>query len=390
MRSRRAILPRLWTFPIAEMPEMTHAPSPACRVLRPASLLVFLTGLILELAGCGKSEQARQAAPPAWEADNPVAPLPAPPLGTQADFARLDFPMTPEKARLGRWLFYDRRLSRDGTVSCASCHRPENAFSEPTPHSTGVGGQAGARKAPTFVNGAWPFYPAFFWDGRASSLKEQAKGPMANPIEMASTHDLVVGTIRGVAGYRDAFRRVYGDSLIDIDRVAEAIAAYEATRLSGNSPWDRYRNGDSTALSPEARLGDELFFGKAECAQCHAGWNFADSKFHNLGIGWDPARKAFADSGRVKVTGLREDTGAFKTPTLREVSKHAPYMHDGSLPTLRAVVEHYAMGGHPNPWRSPKVRKLGLSEAEKEALVAFMQALEGEGYQDVPPRSFPQ
>ncbi len=321
--------------------------------------------------------------------DSPVMPLPAPPLGTQIDFASLDFEVTPEKVRLGRWLFYDGRLSSDGTISCASCHRPGNAFSEPTPHSTGVGGQAGSRKAPTFINGAWAFYDVYFWDGRAASLIEQAKGPMINPIEMSTTHEAVVSTLRDLEGYRAAFRSVYGDDDLDIDRVADAIAAYEATRVSGNSAWDRYENGDRSALDEKARLGRDLFFGKADCAQCHVGWNFTDSQFHNLGVGWNAQEGRFADPGRSAISGDEKDTGAFKTPTLRDISRHAPYMHDGSVGTLREAVELYNRGGEPNPWLSERMKPLDLTEEEIDALVAFLEALDGEGYLDTAPPSFP-
>ncbi len=335
------------------------------------------------LASCG-------GGPERWEIENPVSPLPTPPLGVQADFAALDFEVTPEKVRLGRWLFFDGRLSIDGTVSCATCHRPENAFSEPTPHSTGVGGETGNRKAPTFLNGAWPFYDVYFWDGRAASLQEQAKGPMINPVEMATTHEAVVAGLKANPGYGKAFAEVYGDDSIDIDRVADAIAAYEATRLSGNSRWDRYENGDKQALDAEQILGRDLFFGKAECAQCHLGWNFTDSLFHNLGVGWDAGAERFADEGRAAISGNPSETGAFKTPTLRDVSRHAPYMHDGSMATLLETVEHYNKGGTPNPWLSERVVPLGLTPEESRALVAFMEALDGEGYQDTAPASFPE
>lgn len=346
----------------------------------------------LSACGGGSREQTatQQAALTRWEIENPVVPLPQPPLGTQADFASLKFTVTPEKVRLGRWLFFDGRLSADGSVSCATCHRPDNAFSEPTPHSTGIGGQTGNRKSPTFINGAWAFYPVYFWDGRAASLVEQAKGPMANPIEMASSHDLVVSTVKGLAGYRKAFKEVYGDEEITIDRVAEAIAAYEATRLSGNSAWDRYKNGDTAALSEQARLGDELFFGKADCAQCHVGWNFTDAKFHNLGIGWDPKTRTFADPGRAKISEKQEETGAFKTPTLRDIAKHPPYMHDGSVATLRDTVLHYNKGGTANPWLSERIRTLKLTPDEVDAIVAMMESLNGEGYQDTRPASLPE
>ncbi len=339
--------------------------------------------------------------PPQWEVDNPVVPLPAPPLGSNADFSTVSFKVTPEKVRLGRWLFYEKRISVDGSVACSTCHRPENAFSEPTPHSTGVGGKTGARKAPTFLNEAWTIAPVFFWDGRAASLMEQAKGPMVNPVEMANEHPKIVATIAGIAGYRKAFAEAFGDDKVDLDRIVEAIASYEATRMSGNSAYDRFEAGDAAALSDPAKQGRDLFLGKAGCAQCHiTGANFTDARFHNLGIGWDAKRAkkvkgkltmdGFSDLGRYNVTHDEADVGAFKTPTLRDVSKHAPYMHDGSVATLKDTVEHYNKGGDPNPWLDPKIHKLGLSADEVAAVVAFMGALDGEGYQDSPPRSFPQ
>ena len=142
-------------------------------------------------------------------------------------------------------------------------------------------------------------------------------------------------------------------------------------------------------MSDQVKLGDSLFFDKAACAQCHVGWNFTDSQFHNLGIGWDEGTKSFADTGRAAISRNEAETGAFKTPTLRDVSRHAPYMHDGSLATLKDTVEHYNTGGTPNPWLSPRMKKLELTPEEVDALVAFMQALDGEGYQDTPPPSFP-
>ncbi len=363
---------------------------------RALPLLVLLAACKSEPAPAPAPEKTAPAAPaapapvvPAWERDNPIAPLPKAPLGTQADFSRLRIAVTPAKVRLGRWLFFDKRLSADGTVACASCHRPENAFSEPTPHSTGIKGQQGARKAPTFVNGAWPLFDVYFWDGRAASLVEQAKGPVANPLEMGNTHEACAKSIAAIAGYRRAFREVYGDDRIDMDRIAEAIAAYEATRLSGNSAYDRFDAGDAHALDAEAAKGRELFFGKAQCNQCHLGWNFTDSQFHNLGIGWDAKAKKLADRGRAIVTHKPEDEGAFKTPTLRDVTKHAPYMHDGSLATLTDVVEHYNNGGNPNPWLDKKIFKLHLTKAEVADLVAFLHALDGEGYADAGPKSFP-
>jgi cytochrome c peroxidase len=317
-------------------------------------------------------------------------PLPEPPLGVDHAFSELQDPPTPERVRLGRWLYYDTRLSADNTVSCATCHRPENAFSEPTPVSTGIRGQKGNRKAPTFINAAWALFPHTFWDGRAASLEDQALGPVANPIEMGNTHDAMIQTIQGIEGYARYFEEAFGSPEITTDRIAKAIADYERTRMSGNSPYDRWKNGDESAVSEQVKLGDRLFFDKAGCNQCHLGYNFTDSLFHNLGVGWDPETQQFKDLGRAAITNQESDTGAFKTPTVREVTKRAPYMHDGSIATLREVVELYDDGGEANPYLDPKIKPLDLTDEEVDALVAMMEALTGEGYMDTAPASFPK
>jgi cytochrome c peroxidase len=323
---------------------------------------------------------AAQREPPHWERANPITTLPSPPLGIDSDLTDLGEPPTPARVRLGRWLFYDKRLSADGTIACATCHRPENAYSEPTPVSTGIRGQKGGRKAPSFINQAWTLYPHFFWDGRASSLEEQALGPVANPIEMGNSHEAMVATLRGSTEYSPYFREAFGTPEITKERVAKAISDYERTRMSGNSPWDRWRkNRDEGAVSADAKKGHELFFGKAGCNQCHLGQNFTDSLFHNIGVGWNPKANRFADDGRYLVTKKANDRGAFKTPTLRDVTLHAPYMHDGSIKTLREVVEFYDKGGVKSPYLDPKVQPLNLARDEIDALVKFMEALTGEG-----------
>jgi cytochrome c peroxidase len=333
---------------------------------------------------------------PKWEIANPVQPLPEPPLGIDASLTALKGPPTPETVRLGRWLFFDKRLSKDGTISCATCHQPEHAFSEPTPVSTGIHGQKGNRKAPPVINLAWTIYPHFFWDGRAASLEDQALGPVANPVEMGNTHEAMIATIQAIPSYAPYFVQAFGTPGITTQRVAKALADYERTRMSGNSPYDQWedqRFHDDYQPTDQHRLiarGFELFNGKAECNQCHLGRNFTDSQFHNLGVGWNAEKKEFADIGRYQVSRKEEDKGAFKTPGLREVTKHSPYMHDGSIKTLRECVEHYNKGGNPNPWLSPKVRRLNLTEEEIDALVAFMQALDGEGYLDTTPAAFPE
>ena len=354
-------------------------------------LALLLAGALAGQSDTSAPAAAAPAAAPPWEADNPLRPLPEIPLGVDRTFAELPDPPTPERVRLGRWLFYDPRLSASGSISCATCHQPEHAFSEPTPVSTGHKGQKGNRKSPGFVNAAWTLYPHFFWDGRAASLEEQALGPVENPIEMGNTHAAMVQTLSGVAGYAPYFQEAFGSPEVTKERVAKAIADYERTRLSGNSPWDRWqKTGDASLVSAEVRRGHDLFFGKAACNQCHLGTNFTDSRFHNVGVGWNPKTKKFADEGRYKVSGNPDDLGAFKTPSLREVSRRSPFMHDGSMATLSETVDHYNKGGIRNPALSPKMKPLKLTRAERQSLVAFMRALEGEGYMDTAPASFPQ
>ncbi len=337
--------------------------------------------LLVALFGCAKSGDVVSTD----TGEKAVEGLPTPPLGITSKLSELPEPPTPARVALGRHLFFDKRLSIDNTVSCATCHRPENAFSEPTPVSTGVKGQKGGRKSPSFVNLAWTLYPHFFWDGRAASLEEQAKGPIANPIEMGNTHENAVKTIAGIKGYEPFFKSAFGSAEVTIDKIAKAIADYERTRMSGNSPFDKWQAGDMKAVSAQVKKGHELFFGKARCNQCHLGQNFTDNLFHNLGVGWDKKAKKHKDSGRIVVSKKPEDEGAFKTPTIRDISKHAPYMHDGSMKTLREVVQHYNKGGNKNPTLSPKIEPLKLTNKEVDAIVAFMQALDGEGYQDKAP-----
>lgn len=355
-----------------------------------------LTLVCLSLALVPSAHSQRAPTLEALEADNPVRTLPGAPLGFEFDLADLKTAPDAERARLGRWLFFDPLLSGDGTISCSTCHRPENGFSEPTPVSTGIRGQKGGRKAPSFINAAYAFYPATFWDGRAASLEEQAKGPIENPIEMDTTHELVVASVGAIASYRHFFKRAFGDVQVTIDRMAQAIADYERTRVSGNSRYDQWVDGDEdepdyvSPLSEQEIRGHELFFGDGLCATCHVGAAFTDSLFHNLGVGFDEQAGTFADVGRSAISGNEIDTGAFKTPGLRETTLHAPYMHDGSQATLRDVMEHYNQGGIANPWLSPKMQPLNLSDADLDALVAFLHALEGEGWRDTAPALLPR
>ena len=309
------------------------------------------------------------------------------PLGLQADSAYLpdDNPMSDAKIALGKRLFFDPRLSKDGSVSCASCHIPSHGFADPNPISPGIGGRRGARHAPTVLNRL--FSQEQFWDGRAADLEAQAHLPLINPDEMGMTsHEEVVANVRAVPGYAPLFADVYGDPRVDMPRIAQAIAAYERTVLTGDSPYDRYVAGDHGALRDDQVRGLTVFLGRGRCVTCHVGFNFSDENYRNIGVGMDaPA----PDLGRYAVTRRDEDRGAFKTPTLRNVALTAPYMHDGSEPTLETVVELYDRGGVRNAWLSKDVQPLGLSPQEKRDLVAFMQALTGPVTNADPPPALP-
>lgn len=293
-----------------------------------------------------------------------------------------DNPQTPEKIALGQQLFFDKRLSKDDTISCSSCHNPKLGFSNGNRFATGVGGAKGGRSAPSIINAA--FYRQQFWDGRAASLEDQALGPIANPIEMALPVEDAVAKLNKVAGYRSAFQRVFGTD-VTAGNLAKAIAAYERTVLSGNAPYDKFVAGDESALSQKAQHGMKLFFGKANCSACHAGSNFSDSSYHNIGIGMDAKEP---DVGRVAISKLGGDTGAFKTPTLREIARTAPYMHDGSLATLVDVINHYDKGGIQNEYLDEEMFELRLTPIEKAALLAFLT--EGLSSTDYPDHKAPE
>ena len=310
-------------------------------------------------------------------------------------------PMTRAKIELGRQLYFDTRLSSKNTVSCASCHHPDHGYAKETQFGVGVDGQMGGRNSPVSYNRI--LSRAQFWDGRAPSLEAQAVGPIANPIEMGTTHEKAVASLAAIPGYKLQFDKIFGDGGTTIDNVGKAIAAFERAIVTGPSPYDYFERvvpflklseedfADDAELKAEyeAKLaaskahpmsdsairGKDLFFSeRINCAHCHVGANFADELYHNLGIGMD---KAEPDLGRFNVTKDEKDKGSFKTPTTRNVALTPPYMHDGSLKTLLEVVEHYNKGGTPNPTLSPKVKKLDLTEQEKLDLVAFMEACTG-------------
>jgi cytochrome c peroxidase len=312
---------------------------------------------------------------------------------------------TPEKVALGDKLFNDKRLSVNDKVACATCHEPGKAFTDQKPLAEGVAApkERTQRNSPTAVNAM--FNQTQFWDGRAPTLEEQAKLPILNPIEMGQkSADDVVAKVRGIPEYRDAFQKVFGHEAT-YDDLAAAIAAFERTLYAGEAPFDRFVAGDEKAIPPAARRGWILFNGKGRCGDCHAFSTvsplFSDQKFHNIGIAAhktdfiDLARKAvvavrsgdlkqvdelaiqtsFSELGRFLVTKRSNDIGAFKTPGLRNVAATGPYMHDGSLVTLWDVMDHYNKGGVPNPNLDGGMQRLGLTEAEIDDMVAFMESL---------------
>ena len=341
--------------------------------------------LLLLLTGCGEKPKVAEA--PAKPIGTPVSiptPLGLPPIPIPDNN-----PPTAETIALGRRLYYDTHLSADNTVACANCHSPTLAFADGRPVSVGVNGKTGSRNAPTVLNAA--YHPLQFWDGRAKSLEDQAGGPIQNPVEMNQSHDVMVAKIGKMTEYQAAFDKAFGPGPITVEKVEMAIASFERTMVSGNSPFDRYQyGGDKTALSAAAIRGLAIFRDKAKgnCATCHTIEDkyalFTDGKFHNIGVGVD-ANGELKDQGRYDQTHLEGDRGAFRTPTLRNVAKTAPYMHDGSVKTLKDVVDFYVGGGTSNPQLDKEIKELKLTGQERQDLVAFLESLTG----DVPADSGP-
>jgi len=335
------------------------------------------------------------------------------PLGLAAGASQIkgleSNPLTRAKIELGRQLYFDTRLSADNTISCASCHSPDEGFARHTQFGIGIDGQQGDRNSPVSYNRI--LSDAQFWDGRAGSLEEQAVGPIANPIEMGNTHENVVKTLAGIEGYAIQFDRIFGE--LNIDTVGKAIAAFERTLVTGPSPYDYYEQRQQFAdtdpeelkeddpelfelynkavaaseahpMSESAERGYKIYFNKGakkgHCSACHVGPNLTDEQYHNLGVGMLVENPP---EGRAAVTKDPADKGAFKTPTIRNVESSAPYMHDGSEATLEAVVDYYVeigKGGREKyPNLSEKIKPLDdLNDQDKQDLVAFMKACSGD------------
>jgi cytochrome c peroxidase len=332
-------------------------------------------------------------------------------VGVPAELTRrvtpADNPQTPEKVALGQRLFFDGRLSADGTVACATCHDPSRAFTDGEVTSIGIGGRVGQRNAPTIMNAL--YNATQFWDGRAPTLEAQAAFPITNPFEMGQpTMDTAVASVAADPSYRDAFRKVFGRAPNATDLV-RAIASYERTQIAYGTPFDHFIAGRADAMGDDAKRGWQLFNGRGRCNKCHAlsdqtpdPTNFIDNDFHNIGIGIihhdvaGQARKAMqaiasgdlkqvdeaailSDTsvlGRFLVTKKDADVASFKTPDVRNVLVTAPYFHDGSQQTLWDVVDHYNKGdGLQNPWLDEDIQPLALKESEIDDLVAFMVSL---------------
>ena len=288
-----------------------------------------------------------------------------------------DNPITKAKVELGAMLFFDPRLSESNMMSCATCHHPKMGYSDGVPLFIGDHGNIGPRATPTAQNLAWN--STFFWDGRAASLEEQALMPIDSPEEMAQDMAEVIQELRQ-AGYYPYFKEAFGKgAVMTIENVGKAIATYERILVSVNSPFDRYMSGDRTALSSSQLRGKHVFETKAQCTTCHFGPQFTDDGFHNIGIDT-------TDVGRYKLVPVPRMKYAFKTPGLRDVAFRAPFFHDGSAATLEEVVELYDMGGVEYMRDMPNIaiEPLGLTDLEKRDLVAFLEALTGEGAYDYP------
>ncbi len=301
-------------------------------------------------------------------------------------------PQSSLKILLGKQLYFDTRLSKNDTISCQTCHNPFMGWSDIGPTSTGIHGQKGPRRAPPVSNAAYS--PLQFWDGRAASLEEQAQGPMQNPLEMGNTLDNVVKTLNDIPGYVKEFREVFGTTPITINQVSEAIASFERTVVTTDSPFDRYVRGNRDAMTPLEKEGMAIFNGKGHCTACHWGGYFSDGRFHDLGTVQSGPLKV--DDGRYAITHNSKDMRAFKTPTVRDAALRPPYMHDGSEKTLEDVVDFYNKGGGDDPNLDPLIVPLGLTSEEKKALVAFMAGAltsmnpEVRDVKSIPPSELPQ
>lgn len=279
-------------------------------------------------------------------------------------------PLTAEKAALGKTLFFDPRLSRDRTMSCATCHSPDHRWSDGRKIPLGSENIDNARRTPTVLNSAW--LTALMWDGRASSLEAQAVLPITTAHEMNYNMAELVKRLKATKAYHPLFAKAFGDQEISQERVAKALASFQRTLVSPESPFDRWVAGDENAISNAAKRGFEIFTGKAQCSTCHKSWRFTDDSFHDIGL-------ESPDLGRGKhvppqVTIMQH---AFKTPTLRDLPANGPFMHDGSMEDMETVIKHYEEGGIQRESLSPDMKPFELTDEERAALIEFLKTLDG-------------
>ncbi|MCI0508124.1 MAG: c-type cytochrome [Gammaproteobacteria bacterium] len=274
-----------------------------------------------------------------------------------------------QRVSLGKMLFFDPRLSGSNWISCSTCHNPTMGWSDGLPTAIGEGQQKLKRATPTILNTAFNFLQ--MWDGRFSSLEEQALGPIASKDEMNQDPDELVKELKAISGYVELFNEAFPGQGVTKETVAASLASFQRTIVSGEAPFDRWINGDEDAISFAAKRGFKLFEGKAHCSTCHSGYNFTDDGFHNIGL-------KSKDPGRHAVVPLPVTKGAFKTPTLRDVAKTAPYMHNGQYVTLEEVIDHYVRGGDDKSNLSPNFKAAELDEAEKQDLKEFLKTLTGQ------------
>jgi cytochrome c peroxidase len=337
-------------------------------------------GLVLSLSSLSSCTQESQPAAPKAETKvvapapppaivlPPAAPLAATPRGLPELSASADNPLTAEKVDLGRQLFFDKRLSKDGSAACTTCHVHEKGWTDGLALSTKVGGAVNTRHSPTLYNVGYLL--SWYWDGRAATLEKQVEAAWKG--QLGADPAAVATALAAVPTYKASFQRAFAADPSPTN-VSQALASFVRTLRSGAAPWDLYEKGDKTAVPEDAVKGYALFTGKAQCSLCHVPPHYTDSLFHNVGVGMSAQTP---DPGRAKVTSDAKDTGAFKTPTLRSITKSAPYFHDGHQATLEGAVAFMVGGGTKNANLDPKLKPVKLSAKELGQLLAFLKALE--------------
>ncbi|MBO9701862.1 MAG: c-type cytochrome [Sporocytophaga sp.] len=324
--------------------------------------IYYIPCVLLLLTSCKKDKEDE-----AIEKGNMVITLQLPKGFLYPDIPPDNLP-TQNRIELGKLLFFDPILSRDSTISCGTCHLPDKLFADKLPKSIGIEGRIGERNAPSLLNVA--YQPSLFWDGGNPTLEQQVLAPIDNHNEMDFDVNKVVERLKKHAQYPLLFQKAYNQEP-SVYALTRAIACFERTLYGGSSAYDEYSDKKPNALTPSQINGMNLFFGEeGECFHCHTGFTFTDNSFRNNGL-----YQVYADSGRARITQNPSDIGKFKVPSLRNVEKTSPYMHDGSMATLEEVIDHYSKGGHKHPNKSPIIQPLNLTDQQKDDLISFLKAL---------------